>query len=151
MKIVKFFNGLKFVEQNTGYLGARVDGKLVLMHRYVWEYYNGTIPNGYVIHHKDKNKINNDIDNLECLPNRDHSVRHNINKSPKQIQRDIESLAKARIKAIEWHKSEAGRECSRKNAKRLIEQGILNPITTYTCETCGKQFLEAKRKAKHNH
>ena len=144
-----FFNGLKFTKQSTGYLGAHINGKLVLMHRYVWEFYNGEIPKGYIVHHKDKDKTNNDLDNLECLPNREHSTMHGKNKTPEQHRRDVETLAKAREKAVEWHKSEAGRECSRRNAKRLIEQGILNPMTLYTCDNCGKQFLAPKRSAKH--
>ena len=145
----KYFNGIKFSETNTGYLGARIDGKLVLMHRYVWEYYNGEIPSGYVVHHKDADKMNNDISNLECLPNKDHSTMHGKTKSPEQLKRDVENLAKAREKAILWHKSEAGRECSRQNTRRLHEQGILNPIVLYTCENCGKRFMGVKRRAKH--
>jgi len=145
----QYFNGIKFIGQTTGYLGAHINGKLVLMHRYVWEYYNGEIPCGYVIHHIDADKTNNDISNLECLPNKDHSTMHGKNKSPERLKKDAENLAKAREKAISWHKSEAGRECSRQNTKRLHEQGILNPLVLYTCENCGKQFMGVKRRAKH--
>lgn len=149
MKAVKYFNGYRFVEQNTGYLATRIDGKLVLLHRYIWELHFGAIPDGCVIHHKDGNKLNNNLDNLECLSRSRHSAHHGKNKSPDRLQRDIENLAKARPKAAEWHKSEAGRECSRRNAKILIERGVLNPTTLYTCENCGKQFIGVKRKAKH--
>jgi len=33
-------------------------------HRAIWEAKMGPIPKGYVIHHIDKNRFNNDIDNL---------------------------------------------------------------------------------------
>lgn len=144
-----YFNGIRFIKQSTGYLGAHVSGKLVLMHRYVWEYYNGTIPDGHVIHHKDGNKVNNDISNLECLPQNEHTRLHGKNKSSDEVKRDIANLEKARKEAIKWHKSEVGRECSRRNAKRLIERGVLNPTTLYTCDNCGKQFLQAKRRGKY--
>lgn len=41
-------------------------------HRIVWENYNGKIPKGYVVHHKDGNRQNNDINNLELLSKLDH-------------------------------------------------------------------------------
>ena len=37
------------------------------IHRLVWETYNGTIPEGYQINHKDLDKTNNHIDNLELV------------------------------------------------------------------------------------
>jgi len=44
-----------------GYI--RINGKMA--HRIVWEKENGAIPDGYFIHHKDGNKQNNNINNLE--------------------------------------------------------------------------------------
>ena len=146
---VKYFNGVKFTKQKTGYYTVKINGKTMLLHRYIWEYYNGIIPDGYVVHHKDEDKENNDISNLECLPNEKHSTYHGTHKSPERLKRDSENLVEARKKAAEWHRSEAGRECSRRTAKRLIEQGKWNPTTLYTCENCGKQFIGVKRKAKH--
>ena len=43
------------------------------MHRYVWKFYNGDIPKGYDIHHKDGNKLNNKIENLEILSHSEHT------------------------------------------------------------------------------
>ena len=149
MPEVQYFNGIKFKPHNMGYLQATVDGKQVLMHRYVWEYYNGTIPSGYVVHHKDEDKTNNDISNLECLPNKEHSSMHGKNMSPERREKNRKQLNIARIKASEWHRSEAGRAWAKENAKRLVEQGKLNPTTLYTCDNCGKQFIGIKRRAKH--
>jgi anaerobic ribonucleoside-triphosphate reductase len=42
----------------------------------VYNHYNGKIQNGYVIHHKDRNKSNNDISNLECMLEYDHKSLH---------------------------------------------------------------------------
>ena len=36
-------------------------------HRVVWELHNGAIPSGHQIHHRDGNKLNNDIGNLELV------------------------------------------------------------------------------------
>ena len=45
-------------------------------HRVVWEKHNGKIPKGYVIHHKNGNKKDNSISNLECLSPKEHGKRH---------------------------------------------------------------------------
>lgn len=44
--------------------------------RVVWEAVNGPIGRGMVIHHKDKNAMNDDIDNLECLTRSQHIEKH---------------------------------------------------------------------------
>lgn len=47
-------------------------------HQRVWcEYNNVTyVPKNHVIHHKDENKLNNSIENLECLTRREHAQLH---------------------------------------------------------------------------
>ena len=64
-----------------------VNGKNVLLHRYMWEKYNGEIPKGYQIHHKDKNRLNYDIDNLELVKteihHRNHAIENGLGKSNK--------------------------------------------------------------------
>ena len=47
-------------------------------HREIWEQNYGPIPKGYQIHHKDGNKLNNSIGNLEMLPNHLHLKKHAI-------------------------------------------------------------------------
>jgi len=45
-------------------------------HHYVWENVNGKIPKGLHIHHKDENKLNNKINNLQLLTNSEHQKLH---------------------------------------------------------------------------
>ena len=61
-----------------------------LFHRYLWKKYNGEIPKGWVVHHIDHNKENNDISNLQCMDGKEHMGLHqskrcnfNINGNPK--------------------------------------------------------------------
>ncbi|WP_077603633.1 HNH endonuclease [Oceanobacillus sojae] len=68
----KMFDGVKFSLRNHGYY-SRTDGDRKLMHRYVWEYYNGKIPENHDIHHKDHDRSNNDISNLELYSKSDHA------------------------------------------------------------------------------
>ena len=43
-----------------------------LVHRLVWEAFNGSIPEGYHVDHMDNNPSNNRLDNLQCLSPRAH-------------------------------------------------------------------------------
>lgn len=42
----------------------------------VWEQANGRLPRGYVIHHVDRNTLNDDLSNLELLSRADHLNEH---------------------------------------------------------------------------
>jgi hypothetical protein len=68
------FNGMTFLFHSpSGYYVSKLG---VRLNRAVWEYHNGPIPDGYVIHHKDQNKVNNSIDNLELMEWGEHSAHH---------------------------------------------------------------------------
>jgi hypothetical protein len=50
----------------AGYIMEKVDGKWKLQHRLVMEQYLGrTLVEGENVHHKDGNRANNEVDNLE--------------------------------------------------------------------------------------
>jgi hypothetical protein len=51
------------------------EGKM--LHRLIWEEVNGFIPDGYHIHHKDGNKLNNELSNLQCIEKCKHIQYHN--------------------------------------------------------------------------
>ena len=55
------------------YLGSdgyvRIGNNRQYEHRVIWEQYNGSIPAGAVIHHKNGNKADNRIANLELIEN----------------------------------------------------------------------------------
>lgn len=55
-------NGYEFV-------GLILDGKVTLkyVHRLVWEAFNGKVPTGFEINHRDENKLNNSLSNLELV------------------------------------------------------------------------------------
>ena len=66
------YNGHKYTLRNNGYYG-RTTGKRSLLHRDVWANEAGAIPDGWDIHHKDFDKMNNNVGNLECLPKSEHT------------------------------------------------------------------------------
>ena len=68
----QYFNGVKYTKRNNGYF-LSTQKKRQLMHRDVWEYHNGKIPESYDIHHIDHNRANNNIENLQMLSKSDHA------------------------------------------------------------------------------
>ena len=70
-----FYEGRK-VYMNGKYPAVFIDGKNQHVHRLQWIKYHGEIPEGYVVHHKDGNKLNWDIENLEVLSRSEHIKEH---------------------------------------------------------------------------
>jgi hypothetical protein len=77
-----FYEGHK-VYMNGDYPAVFLNGHNHHIHRLQWLKHHGEIPNGYVVHHKDENKLNWDITNLELITRSEHLKRHkNIVKRP---------------------------------------------------------------------
>lgn len=104
-------------------------------------YFNGEIPKGHEVHHKNKDKLCNEIENLKLLTNKKH-MRIHADDFLKNEERRKESAKilneKARPKAIEWHKSEAGREWHKSHYEEMKDK--LYAKKKYTCYNCGKEF-----------
>lgn len=132
------FDGLKFrKDKKTGYyLNAKTHKRL---HVYVWEYYNGAIPKGYHIHHKDHDKTNNEIDNLTLLSASEHSSLHSKEQVEEHYQDMLKNLKENAIpKASEWHGSKEGREWHKQHYEKM--KAVLHKQETFICEYCGKEF-----------
>jgi len=76
------FNGLKYWKTaGDGYYRR----KGVYLHRMVYSGTYGNIPHGWHVHHKDNDRDNNVIENLEALPgkqhNKQHSTGHGVERS----------------------------------------------------------------------
>lgn len=70
----------------NGYLRVTLYNKSIkrytfFVHRLVWLNFVGDIPNGLQINHKDENKTNNHLDNLELLTPKENSNYGNRNKN----------------------------------------------------------------------
>ena len=70
-----FYNGHK-VYMNGKYPAIWLDGKSQHVHVVEWERHNGSVPKGMIVHHKDENKMNWNIDNLELLTRSEHIKKH---------------------------------------------------------------------------
>jgi hypothetical protein len=67
------WNGETWKVYRSGYF---TNSRLKHLHRAKWEKLRGPIPTGHHIHHKDHDKLNNRISNLECISAGEHARRH---------------------------------------------------------------------------
>lgn len=140
-----YVDGIKFhLDERTGYYGGYISkgDRKVRLHRYVWEKYNGAIPSGYHVHHKDKNKNNNEIENLVLLSSSEHLKLHGEIKSEQERELMRENIARNALpKAKEWHGSEDGIEWHRVHGAK-VAQKLKNVRIEKICKCCGKSFFD---------
>jgi hypothetical protein len=131
------FNGFNYwKDKSTGYY-KNAQLKPHSLHRQVWIYHNGDIPKGCVIDHIDRNKDNNQIDNLRLVS----SSENNRNVAQSTIDKRREWASKIRPLAKEWHKSDEGREWHRKHGIEAYKKR--RPIVKI-CAHCGKEYSTTK-------
>lgn len=119
------------------------------MHRRIWELENGKIPDNMHVHHKDGDRCNNDIKNLELLSPSEHMKRHN-----EKWRNDQELIEKKRNnlknnvlpKAVEWHKSEEGRKWHSEQYEKTKDR--LHATEKLSCIQCHTSFDGKKNKYK---
>lgn len=136
--------GYKFRrDPKTGYYlsSKKTDiGKRERLHCFVWRMNYGDIPKGYNIHHKDHDKSNNEIDNLELLSVSEHRKRHYDEMSDEQRKKRAQILKeKALPKAVLWHKSEEGKQWHKD--KYINDAPKLHKTKNFVCLFCGKKYM----------
>jgi len=70
------YDGIEWCRNSNNYYVWHKHNIFLRLHRYIYEMHYGEIPKGYEIHHKDGNKLNNNIDNLEILTKSEHTKLH---------------------------------------------------------------------------
>lgn len=92
----RIYFGRKFYKNCGGYWVC-CRSRQPWAHRWVWINYYGKIPNNMDIHHKDGNKDNNEIENLELLTRSEHQKKHWMQGDhDHEIEIRIKTLDKAR-------------------------------------------------------
>lgn len=127
------------------YWEKRIDGKRIKLslHRYTRSKHNWEIPNWWVIHHKDWNKENNVIDNLELMNKSQHLSIHQVEKMKDEVYKtklvkqlmDVNDLAKA------WHWTEEWKRWHKQHWKNCwTEDKRKKRETTKICKNCWKEY-----------
>lgn len=115
-----------------------------LLHRQIYADHHGPIPDGYLVHHADHDKSNNDPSNLVALTRKEHAAEHRNDElwSSDEWQAHLTEI---REKATEWHRSDEGRAWHREHGRKVWEgrERFDKP-----CEHCGSVFPAATRRAR---
>jgi len=61
------------------------------IHRLMYEAFIGKIPEGYVVHHIDNNKINNNFDNFQLMTREEHSKIHQTGMKRSEESKELMS------------------------------------------------------------
>ncbi len=124
------FDGFLYAQTKSGHY---MTGRSV--HRAVWQYYYGTIPENNEIHHVDENPANNYINNLRCLPKEEHALLHG-----KLQQCRVEKKFICEVCGKEYYAKSNGR--NRYCSTKCMRQGdkIRQQRWVKICEWCGKKF-----------
>lgn len=142
-----------YKNKRDGYYRSRA-GKL--LHRAIWESEHGPIPDRCHIHHKNEDRQDNSIENLECLQPGEHMRKHEP-KGYLKWDQAVRSGASAKYWAAKQPSERACRFCGTRfvstgqrsafcsNACRSADRrmsGIDNE--TRQCALCGGEFIVNK-------
>ncbi len=133
------FNGYKFKLSGKYYRrhnwGKKGPSSL---HRAVWEFHNGAIPENHDIHHINGDTMDNSIENLAVV----HRSEHQRNHLVERIKRGemLPPGQSARAKAAEWHGSAEGLKWHSTHGKNTWKKRM---PATVRCKQCGKQYKTA--------
>ena len=137
------FDGRKYRIGPTGYYHAENWGKgPTTLHRAIWEKENGPIPSGHHIHHKDGDKSNNSICNLEMISASEHARMHAAENEWIGSEENREQIIQAGEKAKEWHASDEGRKWHSEHAKKGWENRELVEVKCQEHD-CDRTFMTA--------
>ena len=120
-----------------------------LLHRVIQEEHYGEIPKGYVVHHKDGDKLNNDIENLEPMSLKEHGHMHHKGKKLSREHRDNISKAHKGMVLSEEHRNNISKakKGSYHNISYNIEMSKKTNKVGYfrvykdECKTCKQGFI----------
>lgn len=103
--------------KNSEYRKVRVNGKLILVHRIIWEMQCGEIPEGMCIDHIDGDTFNNKISNLRLVT---HQENHKNQKK--------RSNNKSGYLGVTWNKQHKKWQASIRVNRKVKYIGFFNDI-----------------------
>ena len=107
------------------------------IYKAVWRYFYGEIPPNYEIHHKDFDKYNDDISNLQMLTKEEYKKIHSESGKKADGRQILKLVCKTCGK--EYQAVNVGRNgyCSKKCAQKALPEVRI-------CEICDKKFSISK-------
>lgn len=134
----EYFGRKFYQDQKTGYwISTDHSSKRprIRAHQWVWINTHGPVPKGYHIHHKNDDKSDNRIENLELVDAFRYLSLHG--KQSQNVKRAIKMANKYSPLIQAWHDSEEGKAWHKANGtlRWLNKKAVLK-----ICEVCSKEF-----------
>lgn len=134
---VIFYRGKKYCRYpdspypaNHYFRPSKNDGSRKALHQAIWEDANGPVPDGFELHHRDGNKGNNTLENIQLVPKHHVRIYHRDN------------IKKAMEAAKAWHASPEGLAWHSEHAQQM---GFgHSSVRHLVCEHCGQEFETTK-------
>lgn len=141
--VYRRYPGAKGLSDRTYFRPSHADKQrgCSFLHRDVWIAHNGPIPDGWEVHHRDKNPLNNDPSNLEATPRDEHARDHRTDNRERgarywaSLGPDI--LRQRAEAAAAWHRSPEGRAWHSQHAKQISANMAMADCV---CENCGAGY-----------
>lgn len=127
-----------------GYEFTMTEKGWVRTHRLVWEAAHGPLSKSQVVHHKDGNRLNNALKNLEAMTYSAHAKLHNNgSKRTETVKKAMSELAKQRNAKPEYN------ALIRSRAKKQHEEGKLG-AATWNEKTAEKWAVTKEERSKRS-
>ncbi len=134
----QWFQHRKFGKTSSGHFYSGTLNKFI--HVAIWEYYRGEIPKGYVIHHKDFNPANNNLNNLQMMTRSEHNKLHSDMREKK--------LFVCKYCGKEFYKYDCRPDTENNFCSSICDARWRRLQKLYTeeriCKICGKKFSTRK-------
>lgn len=111
------------------------------LHVAIWEAAHGPVPEGWTIHHKDRNPLNNALENLECLTVPEHRAA-DAALGAYRTPAVLANLARIQPLTVAWHSTPEGIQWHKEHGKKSWEA---RPVDTHVCAYCGKEYETRSR------
>jgi hypothetical protein len=135
---------MPFYEKQRSYKGHTIlnlnDGSIVDEHRYIYNWFNGNLRDGYHVHHKDGNPFNNNPYNLEQVEAKEHmrGVYEKMKKNPTVIAMKKGSLNR-------WTKESRKKVSDFMLARCMEGNHTFVKRTNKICPICKKRYSGTTR------
>lgn len=146
------FGRLFYLDKQKGYWISTTSPR-TRAHQWIWFNHHGKQPKGYHLHHKNGDKSDNRIDNLELISASRHSSIHM--QCPERKKFAAENCNRIRPLTKKWHASVEGRKWHIAHGilcwkdKKLIEICCLMCNKSVQTKTYHQKFCHQNCKAKH--
>lgn len=147
--ILTIFGTAKIQKDGYYVITTRKEGNnKVKLHRLIWEDKFGPIPDGYVIHHLNKNKLDNHLENLKLLLDDEHRRLHTNREANPMYGKKNPSRSIMNKENVGNKNPFFGRK---HNTKSLIQMsskknntGVFR-VSKRTCKRCNRGFIYGYR------